>query len=35
MTHIWANLCDIIHYNVQNVVFIVAYITSKLQFDIK
>jgi hypothetical protein len=31
----WGKLCGFIHYNVQYVVFIVTYITLKLQLDIK
>jgi hypothetical protein len=32
---VWGKLCGFIHYNVQYVVFIVMYITLKLQLDIK
>ncbi len=35
MTHVWGKLCGFIDYNVQYVVFIVAYLILKLQFDIK
>ncbi len=30
MIHVWAKLCRFIHYNVQYVVFVVAYIMLKL-----
>jgi hypothetical protein len=33
--HMWGKLCGFIGYNVQYVVFIVAYLILKLQFDIK
>ncbi len=32
--HLWSKLCGFIHYNVQYVVFIVACIALKLEFDI-
>jgi len=35
MTCVWIKLCGFIHYNVQYVVFIVAYSTQKLQFAIR
>jgi hypothetical protein len=35
MNYVWDKLCGFIHYIVQYVVFIVAYITLKSQFDIK
>jgi hypothetical protein len=33
--HMWGKLCGFIHYNVHYVMFIVAYITLKMQYDIK
>jgi len=35
MTHVWDKLCGFIYYNVQYVVFIVAYDTLDHQFDIR
>ncbi len=35
MKHVWGKLCSFIHYNVLYVMFIVTYITLKLQIDIK
>jgi hypothetical protein len=35
MNYVWDKLCGFVHYSVQYVVFIVAYITLKSQFDIK
>ncbi len=35
MTHVWGKLCGFIDYSVQYVVFIVAYLILKLQFDVK
>jgi hypothetical protein len=31
--HMWNKLCNFIHYNVQLVIFVVAYITLKWQFE--
>jgi hypothetical protein len=33
--HMWGKLCGFIHYNVHYVMFIVAYTTLKIQYDIK
>jgi hypothetical protein len=33
MTHVWGKLCGFVHYNVQYVMFIVANVTLKWQFD--
>jgi hypothetical protein len=33
--HMWGKLCGFIHYNVQYMVFILTYVTLKLQLDIK
>ncbi len=35
MARVWGKLCGFIHYNVQYVVFIVAYVTLRQQFDIR
>jgi len=35
MIHVWGKLCGFIHYNVQYVMFIVAYITLNWQIDIR
>jgi len=35
MACVWGKLCGFIHYNVQYVVFIVAYVTLRQQFDIR
>jgi hypothetical protein len=35
MACVWGKLCGFIHYDVQYVVFIVAYVTLRQQFDIR
>jgi len=35
MTHVWHKLCGFIYYNVQYVMFIVAYDMLDHQFDIR